>query len=300
MESPPYFASLEPTCRRSVMSQPHILCQRYDPPLSSYPLDNTMEHVHGLPGATSKVVWGGKDLEGVKEEFDEDKDIRPFVMIDEETIQHFSHDHHLRLQGNSNSCDHENKFCQACCLELIASESFYGCMQCDFVLHEACASLPRRKHHPLHKHQLTLHPFPLKPEFEAYVKGMFACDGCDQLNCGFLYKCGEKGCGFQLDVRCASLSNPFTHANYHELDHPLFFSKTRGICMGCKSSKCSRYLLECRTCNFVVGLKCATLPCVARYKHDRHPLALCYGKEGQSSCSMFVGKRYLYEATPYH
>lgn len=141
-----------------------------------------------------------------------------------------------------------------------------------------------QKTHPLHKHQLTLHPFPLKPKFEVYVKGMFSCDGCDQLNCGFLCKWGEKGCGFQLDVRCASLSNPLIHANYHQLDHPLFFSKTRGICMGCKSSNCSRYLLECRKCNFVLGLKCATLPCVARYKHDRHPLALYYGKECTRNC----------------
>lgn len=28
-----------------------------------------------------------------------------------------------------------------------------------------------------------------------------------------------------------------------------------------------------------MGLKCATLPSVTCYKHDKHPLTLCYGKE---------------------
>lgn len=163
-------------------------------------------------------------------------------------------------------------------------------MQCDFVLHEACANIPCKKIHTIHTHPLILHPFPLKPKFEAFVNAMFACNGCDQLNCGFVYKCGEKGCGFQLDVRCASFNNPTTHGNYHQHDHPLFFTKTRSICMSCKSSKCSSYLLECPKCNFVLGLKCATLPIVAQYKHNGYPLTLRYGQQNRRNLQYWCEK----------
>ncbi|CDY71375.1 BnaCnng72630D, partial [Brassica napus] len=218
MEQPPYFPSSESTWRGSALPQPHILCRRHDSPHSGLPLDSNMDHVHGVPRATREDFWARKDLERVSEEIDGDKNIKPFVKIDVETIQHFSHEHHLRYHESCNY-NYESKHCQACCLQIIVSENFYG----------SCANLPCKKTHTVHTHPLILHSFPLKPKFEAFVNGMFACNGCDQLNCGFVYKCGEKGCGFQLDVRCASFTTPTIHGNYHQPDHPLFFTKTRDI-----------------------------------------------------------------------
>ncbi|XP_023633213.1 uncharacterized protein LOC17899856 isoform X3 [Capsella rubella] len=182
--------------------------------------------------ATKNEVWDGKDLEGVPEE--EEEDVEPFVRIDEDTIQHFSHDHHhLKIHhGNGN---HENKFCQACILPITVSDSFYSCAECDFVLHGTCACLPRIKHHPLHKHPLSLYHlhYPHLKELQSkyYDLGFFVCNGCSQKCCGFMYKCCEKGCVFQLDAR---------------------------------SFLC---------------LTCATLPLVAHYKYDKHPLTLCCGEE---------------------
>lgn len=116
-----------------------------------------MDQVHGLPRATREDVWDEKDFERIPEKLDEDRDIiSPFVKIDEEKIQHFSHDHHLRFQG----CDHENKFCQACCLHLISTERFYGCVQCDFVLHEACACLTKNNIHYTSTYLPSSPPFP--------------------------------------------------------------------------------------------------------------------------------------------
>ncbi|AAF79497.1 F20N2.12 [Arabidopsis thaliana] len=234
--------------------------------------------------AIEERIWDGKDLDGVPEEPDED--VEPFERIDDKTIQHFSHEHYLRLNIRNGVFDADS-FCQACIIPILESESFYGCTQCSFLLHEACASFPRKKDHPLHKHRLILHPIPPKPLevhmrmmggklYSRNVKGMFNCSGCDQLGFGFMYICSEKGCRFQLDARCASLPDPFIHGSH---SHELFFNLTKGECMGCESSHCSPYSLECMECKSFLGLKCATLPSMTHYKHDKHPLALCYGEE---------------------
>ncbi|CAH2036251.1 unnamed protein product [Thlaspi arvense] len=232
--------------------------------------------------ATKDQVWDGIDLEGVPEE--EEEVIEPFVRIDEETIQHFSHDHHhLKIHGNDSKGNHENKFCQACVLPMTVSDRFYSCVQCECVLHETCASLPRQKHHPIHKHPLTLlHPFSSSPTqelvLEYHRKGFFVCDGCGRVCCGFVYRCMEKNCHFQLDARCASLPDPLIH-DCHPHGHPLFFNLTRGECMGCKCGGIFRRHVECIQCNSFLCLRCATLPSLAHYKHDKHPLTLCCGEE---------------------
>ncbi|ESQ30479.1 hypothetical protein EUTSA_v10012244mg, partial [Eutrema salsugineum] len=189
--------------------------------------------------AIKDEVWDGIDLEGVPEKKEEV--LEPFVRIDEETIQHFTHEHHhLKIHGNDNRGDHENKFCQACILPMKVSDRFYSCIDCDFVLHETCASLPRKQHHPVHKHPLTLfYPFSPNPhefvlEYGSFVleHGYFDCSGCYRASHGFMHKCTKKDCDFHLD---ASLNS----------------------CIKCKS---------------FLSLRCATLPSLAHYKHDKHSL----------------------------
>ncbi|XP_006281986.2 uncharacterized protein LOC17876892 [Capsella rubella] len=234
-------------------------------------------------------VWDGKDLEGVAEDPDEDNDIESFVRIDDETIQHFSHDHYLKHHRNNDVCD-GNRFCQACTLPTTISEDVYSCIQCDFFLHEACATRPRKIYHPLHRHPLILHL--ISPEQIEYVRqiwgmgprtsyeAMFKCNGCDHTSCGYMYACSEKDCKFQLDIRCASLPDPVIHGSH---PHALFFNLTQGECMGCKSEDCSTFFLECMECKWFLGLKCASLPSVMYYKHDRHLLTLCYGEDDTSN-----------------
>ncbi|ESQ46148.1 hypothetical protein EUTSA_v10000551mg [Eutrema salsugineum] len=243
--------------------------------------------------ATRKDVWDGKDLEGVPEEPDEV--IEPFEQIDEETIQHFTHEHYLKLQRDDCPRDQDYKFCQACNLAITNSDGFYSCssMQCDFILHETCASLPIKKHHPLHKHPLTLfQPFPPKPHhqwFEMFPKGIFACNGCNRGSCGFVYKCFEDECEFQLDVRCASLPDPLIHGS-HPHDHPLYFNLTKDKCMACGDGECGEYALECIKCKLFLGLYCATIPWVAHYKYDKHQLILRYGEEETTSLNYWCEK----------
>ncbi|KAG7595256.1 DC1 [Arabidopsis thaliana x Arabidopsis arenosa] len=232
--------------------------------------------------ATREDVWDGKDLDGVPEEPDEYIE-PPFLKIDEETIQYFSHHEHYMKLLEKKTIGEKDKFCEACTLPVMISQRYYACMQCDFILDEACASLPRKIYNPLHKHPLTLHPFhtadtSMDPNMPI-TKTLFSCLGCRRYGCGFLYRCHEKDCEFQLDVKCASLPDPLIHGCH---PHDLFFNLTRGKCMGC-GTYCSNYSLECIECKTFLGIRCATFPTEAHYKHDRHPLTLCYGEEDTTS-----------------
>ncbi|XP_010472310.1 PREDICTED: uncharacterized protein LOC104751947 [Camelina sativa] len=231
--------------------------------------------------ATNKKVWDGKDLEDVPEETEEV--IEPFKRIDEETIQHFTHKCHLKLHGKGSQRG-AKKFCKACCLPISIYDAFYCCLDCHFVLHEACTCLPRIQHHPLHKHPLILNKS--DPSLHQLsvgghdVEGMFSCSACCRHSSGFVYSCDVEFCNFQLDVKCAFVPDTSIHESHP--NHPIYINLTKGECIGC-SNPCSRKYLECVICDSFLGVKCATLPSVAHYKHDSHPLTLCYGEKGTTS-----------------
>ena len=213
--------------------------------------------------ATRKDVWNGKELEGVPEETE---DIQPYVVIDENTIQHFSHkEHYLRLHVNGVLCD-DNKWCSAC-THPICLQSFYGCMDCDFILHQNCAGFRRMKWHVLHNERLTLVINEAEP---------FRCYACDRWSNGFRYHQGN----ITFDVRCGSIAEPFLHPSHP--DHPLYHTLPDGgikICNGCKNGFYD--VLGCieDDCRFAICFKCATFPQVVKHRVDDHPLSLCYGEK---------------------
>ncbi|CAA7047395.1 unnamed protein product [Microthlaspi erraticum] len=166
--------------------------------------------------ATREDVWNGEELEGVPEE---EEDIEPYVVIDDNTIHHFSHkEHYLRLSDNCK----DNKHCNAC-TQPISLESFYGCMDCDFMLHQNCAQLPTRKRHVLHNERLTLVPsvtFSVMLVLECPMvsnKEYELCDGCDRRIVHALI-CIRYDCGFTLDFKCTTLPQVVKHRIH---DHPL-------------------------------------------------------------------------------
>ncbi|CAN7023160.1 unnamed protein product [Brassica oleracea var. botrytis] len=219
--------------------------------------------------ATRKDVWNGKELEGIPEE--EEEDIEPYVVIDENTIQHFSHkEHYLRRIHGNGVLYEETKRCSAC-IHLIGLQSFYGCVDCDFYLHQKCAECPKRKRHVLHNDRLTL---VTNEELE-----VFNCLVCDRASSGFMYKHGNR----KLDVLCGSVSEPFLHPSHAH--HPLYYIPTEEveICNGCNTRE--HHILRCieGDCGFVLGFKCATLPQVVKHIAYDHPLSLCYGEEEEAS-----------------
>ncbi|XP_019087121.1 PREDICTED: uncharacterized protein LOC104747016 [Camelina sativa] len=211
--------------------------------------------------ATRYDVWNGKELEGVPEETE---DIEPFVVIDN-TIQHFSHkEHYLRLHVNGVICD-DNKRCRAC-THPICLESFYSCMDCDFIFHQNCAGFPRMKRHVLHNERLTL--ITNKSDY-------FRCHACDRWSNGFRYYNWLK----TLDVRCASISEPFFHPSH--FGSALYYTSANEelCCNGCKEK--SYHVLRCieLNCGFAICFNCATMPQVVKHRTEDHPLSLCYGEK---------------------
>ncbi|XP_019096417.1 PREDICTED: uncharacterized protein LOC109130818, partial [Camelina sativa] len=218
--------------------------------------------------AIRKDVWDGKELEGTPEDAYEE-DVKSFNEISDGIIQHFSHqNHHMRLNVVTDRTFDENKCCQACTLP-ICDDIIYNCMQCDFVLHQECAHLPRKKQHATHPHPLSLHV--------DHQDGWFKCEACDRRNNGFGYLCCESECDFMLDVCCASINEALDNPHH---PHPLYLTfnpETLQYCWICQKLGAMR--LNCGECTFVLCFGCATLPTKLRYKHDPHFLIFAYDKD---------------------
>ncbi|ESQ46481.1 hypothetical protein EUTSA_v10000530mg, partial [Eutrema salsugineum] len=219
--------------------------------------------------ATRPTLWDRKELEEEPEEVNES--IKPpFEEMTDGTIVHFSHPKHaMRLEEDAKIWDDGKRYCQACILPLYNGKA-YTCirMDCDYILHEACAYLPCVIHHALHFHPLTLEP--------SFTHTKRWCDLCPRDSFGFKYVC-YNGCKFlSFDVRCASISDPYVH---HSHMHPLLITSNenyRDRCSICDGK--ARATLNCDKCGFVLCFGCATLPHKVRYKNDEHLLTLLYEK----------------------
>ncbi|XP_010445418.2 PREDICTED: uncharacterized protein LOC104728082 [Camelina sativa] len=212
--------------------------------------------------ATRKEVWDFEELEGVPEEEEEVEE--PFRVFKENEIIHFSHEEHvLRLDDENNV----NMRCGGCILA-INGDPCYKCVECDFVLHRACASLPRKKRHLLHNHKLTL---------QVDDSSGFVCKACETCSNGFRYKCLDDYCEDDVvyDVRCSSVSEPFQH-DLHP--HPLYWTlESSKRCQAC-GTESDDNLLNCPVCDdYALCMKCATLPRKVKHRCDDHFLSLCQG-----------------------
>ncbi|AEE83533.1 Cysteine/Histidine-rich C1 domain family protein [Arabidopsis thaliana] len=216
--------------------------------------------------ATKKEVWDGIELEDVPEEEEEVEE--PFVVINEKEIIHFSHEEHVLRLDENYVTDNVNMRCRGCVLA-INGDSCYKCVECDYILHKACASLPRKKRHLLHNHKLTL-------QVDEAASSDFVCTACRTYSNGFRYKCFE-GCEDDVvyDVRCSSVSEPFQH-DLHP--HPLYWTlESSKRCQAC-GTETDDNLLNCTVCDdYALCMKCATLPRKVKHRCDDHFLSLCQG-----------------------
>lgn len=210
------------------------------------------------------------------------------MRISDGIIQHFSHQqHHLRLvyENTAGGRDYdEDKQCHAC-ITPIYFGNFYSCMQCDFILHEACANLSRKILNPIHPHLLSL----ALVERKDGVYAMSSCKACRRYyTAGFVYECtkGEE-CNFELHVQCATISEPLIHGSHVQ---PLFLTSKPGEGRTC--SVCDTIepvfveTFNCIVCEFSLCYGCATTPQKVRYKHDKHVLSLAYGGEEETNTVM--------------
>lgn len=227
--------------------------------------------------ATDPMFWDEKELEGIPEE----EESKPLEVIDQNRIIHFNHEHNL-MKLSVSSLRHgevilpheEGKHCFACTLPLY-SKLCYKCTQCDFILHDTCANLPRSKWFFLIYEKLILSPKSINH---------FFCYVCHRYCNGFSYSNSENT--ISIDVRCASVPLPLKHESH---PHKLVFydNDQKDVrCEGCDLSGW-RFLLHCKRNDDCGGLylcfKCVTLPTLVRHIYDDHPLSLQYGKKNESS-----------------
>ena len=250
--------------------------QKVDSNCGAYSCNKCSDYFVHPRCATRRDLWDGEELEGVPEEIE--IVVEPFEIIADGIILHFSHGHRLKVETSKVYDD--NKLCQACLLPIYEG-NYYSCMdECDFILHDECANAPRRKYHPLHPHPLTLKV--VTKEYDNYTS-YFRCSACGRRCCGFVYESPIEYPGFRLDLRCASVFEPFEYQGH---EHPLFLALKPEELQAAKCQICqveSGYYncmkLNCIECNYIICFRCATLPYMARYKHDKHFLTFYDEKE---------------------
>ncbi|KAL0709725.1 hypothetical protein Bca4012_016703 [Brassica carinata] len=213
--------------------------------------------------ATRRDVWDMVELEGTPEE----EEIAPYVVIDDNTIRHFSHDHH-NLQFNIDGMIlSESTLCKACVFQ-IGAEPFYICKhhQCDFILHEKCANLPRTKRHVCNNLPFTLHT-------DSHF--IYQCTLCRQYSTGFRYKSGPN---VTIDVQCALILDSVQHESHpHPLYDYSYGDEDIKYCSRCDTGDI--IVFRCDECeDYILDGKCAILPKnVMKNRYDDHPLFLSYG-----------------------
>ncbi|CAA0410067.1 Zinc finger PHD-type [Arabidopsis suecica] len=224
--------------------------------------------------ALNPKVWDGKDLEDVPEEADIIDDGEPFERVADGIILHPFHSHQLQLEIFR---DYDEKmYCRGCALPIYEGQ-FYSCMEleCHYILHESCAEAPLMKRYPLYPHPLTLKVSTLEHDSD---RGYFRCSECKREGNGFFYEYRKEKETFKLDIRCASITEPFEYQGH---EHPLFlpwYTEEETRCQMCKCES-DDSKLNCMKCDYSICFRCATFPYKARYKHDKHFLTICDGKE---------------------
>ncbi|XP_010425520.1 PREDICTED: uncharacterized protein LOC104710585 [Camelina sativa] len=217
--------------------------------------------------ATRGDVWDGKELDGVREKFE---DTKPFKRNRNNTITHFAHEHKLM---SLNKGEEESSLCGAC-VRPIGSYTFYKCSKsvCSFILHETCADLSKKKRH-------FLSPTPLA--LNLYNKSHTgSCTACHQAFCkGFIYSASP----WNFDLLCSSITVPFIHGSH---EHHLLYLKLQygnvKTCQSCGFDE-DRVVIGCKKCDYYLDFRCATLPVTLSLpRYDDHPLTLCYGDEKAS------------------
>ncbi|KAF3555289.1 hypothetical protein F2Q69_00011307 [Brassica cretica] len=239
-------------------------------------IDKTCDYVVHSTCATNINVWDGIDVEGEFNEVSSSKDalVSSLEDMDDIKVHHFSHDH--GLSRINVSVDHEEcrQVCEACILP-IDMGTFLGCKECSFALHEECARLPPEMEHPLHRHRITV-------QVQRNInEGFFTCSACKQDSCGFMYQCCQEECGFKIDVKCASFTDPFKHKPHK---CPLYLrledlgNRKSYLCCGCHEySTTVATCIKCKDSSF--DFKCLNLPPVIRCKYDIHPLTLYFDRK---------------------
>ncbi|KAK1581574.1 hypothetical protein Q3G72_007073 [Acer saccharum] len=197
-----------------------------------------------------------------------------------DTIQHFFHQHQLKLHFFLKKKGYnKNPSCCWCYKEIHGPG--YCCDDCKFHIDDFCRmEISPQLQHPLHPH-----PLHLKHNF-AHDGTTRMCRACRNPKVGsMLLSCEE--CNFDLHSACAKIMKQLSLK--HEChNHNLYFAfdlimKNEDsellednvlYCNKCHDTGGSFYC--CRECDINFHFECIPLPCDVKHKCHRHPLTLTY------------------------
>ncbi|XP_021283326.1 uncharacterized protein LOC110415887 [Herrania umbratica] len=199
-------------------------------------------------------------------------------------IKHFIHQHGLSL-FSYRKISILSYVC-AWCQDLLSGRS-YGCLDCDFFLHESCIwEIPKELQHPFHpSHHLYL-------QFSNLSAYCNACKGELDQYPNRHYCCYD--CNFWLHIGCARLL-PTLKNNCHEHDLTYLVKHSRYKIFACNSCggnccheipkifrkkfyhnsvprKCAFYL--CVQCDLNFDFDCASIQSKVKHRSHRHELPL--------------------------
>ncbi|XWS57714.1 hypothetical protein CRYUN_Cryun09bG0197300 [Craigia yunnanensis] len=197
---------------------------------------------------------------------------RSFKDREKKTILHYSHSH-LLILFKYRKIKEDDYNCSWCDKRLLDSDVCYGCIECEFFLHEVCTDkIPRTFRHPFH----PSHPFRLH-----YREGTDDCHACGEslflrVLDSPLYGC--QMCKINVHFRCAKLLPTLKHKCH---DHLLTyfgkiytdFQREHFECKICKML-CDANFYRCVQCGFNFHLQCLQIPSSATHKYHRHQLIL--------------------------
>lgn len=216
------------------------------------------------------------------------EDLRSRKCVKDTEIPYFG-DEHLLVSFNAKQ--EVEKTCTGC--QLILSGPAYGCLDCEFYLHESCKDMPSEIQHPYHP------PHPLRAQVAEYGS---ECDACHMPIRKVFYRCSE--CDFNLHILCANRSLKVSSSlKYKDHEHDLYYFAASyfneySLCNTCrKVCKGSYYI--CLECKYYVHLDCIPLPRVVENDgHSRdysHYLTLkdCFVEDdsGQYYCELCEKER---------
>ncbi|KAF2541307.1 hypothetical protein F2Q68_00030568, partial [Brassica cretica] len=214
--------------------------------------------------ATKFGIWDGIELEGISET---NIELKSYEVVEEGLIKHSSHQNHVLKLNEESDADVEGIVCEACVYPVFCGP-FYSCTECDnYILHQKCAHLPKKKIDSFYKMDITLFPC---DKMET-ILGL--CEVCQHFFQGFRYITKDD---ITLDMRCGSISEPFFHESHPH--HPLYIDFTGNkTCKACGDE--ATFILSCQECGYFLDIKCPFLPNKVKHKYDKnHFLFLCYGK----------------------
>ncbi|XP_057770684.1 uncharacterized protein LOC130990468 [Salvia miltiorrhiza] len=212
-------------------------------------------------------------------------------VVEREIVDHGSHEHPLTLVETRLS-----DRCIGCGWYFSSGEKAYGCSQkCgeEILLHEECATLPRKIRHPMHPQHILTQTFnpiaSLNLLFAAFFERKL-CAICE-LNVvdRIFYKCRSTECKLWMHMKCAQGSSVMDAGDDEQsgsiINHPSHLRHGLKLvrrscpfkCDACGVTRRGKSYICCAAnCQYWIHERCASLPQTIKREDHHHSLSLSF------------------------